>query len=67
MTRQKSPLARFMGQTPADGDELEQLRRRAWTQQGVLMICPSDPRLTKEEREFLYMIAESRYGYGGAK
>lgn len=63
----KSPLTKFMGQTPADGFEMEAMRRRAWTEQGVLMICPSDPRLTDDERNFLFMIAEARYGYGGAK
>ena len=63
----KSILARYMGDTPANNDEIEAMRRRAWTEQGVLMICPSDPRLTDDERNMLLLIAEARYGYGGAK
>ena len=63
----KSPLTKYMGSTPASAYEMEYMRRRAWIEQGVLMICPSDPSLTKEQREFLYMIAEARYGYGGGR
>ncbi len=63
----KSPITKYMPETPADADEMEALRRRAWTEQGVLMICPSDPTLTDDERNFLFMIAEARYGYGGSK
>lgn len=63
----KSILCRYKADSPASNDELEIMRRRAWTEQGVLMICPSDPRLTEDERNFLFMIAESRYGYGGGR
>lgn len=61
----KSPLTKFMGQNPANADELEAMRRQAWSEQGVLMICPSDPSLTDDQRNMLMLIAESRYGYGG--
>ncbi len=63
----KSPLTKLMPDSPADSHEMEVMRRRAWIEQGVLMICPSDTRLTDDERNFLFMIAEARYGYGGAK
>lgn len=63
----KSPITKFMPDSPANSDEMEIMRRRAWTEQGVLMICPSDPRLNDDERNFLFMIAEARYGYGGGK
>jgi len=63
----KNPMTKFMGKTPASADEIEMLRRKAWTEQGVLMICPSDPSLTKEQRNTLMAIAEHRYGYGGAR
>ena len=63
----KNPTTKFMGATPASADEMEILRRKAWTEQGVLMICPSDPSLTKEQRDMLFAIAEHRYGYGGVR
>ncbi len=65
MSRNKSPLTKYMGNTPADADEIELLRRRAWKEQGVLTICPSDPSLSDDQRNMLLLIAESRYGYGG--
>ncbi len=58
---------KYMQPSPANAEEMEQLRRRAWTEQGVLTICPSDPKLTEDQRNFLFMIAEARYGYGGSK
>ena len=67
MKQAKSPLAKFMSDGPVSSNEMERLRHRAWTEQNILMLSPSDSRLTDDQRNFLYMIAESRYGYGGAK
>lgn len=67
MRKQKSPITRFMPDSPSNADEMENMRRRAWIEQGVLTICPSDPSLTKGQRDMLLLIAEARYGYGGAK
>lgn len=63
----KNPTTKFMGATPASADEMEMLRRKAWTEQGVLMINVSDPSLTEKQREMLRAIAEHRYGRGGAR
>lgn len=67
MRKARSPLTKFMQDNPSSSDELENLRRKAWVEQGVLMICPSDPRLSDHQRNMLLLIAEARYGYGGAK
>lgn len=67
MSKTKSPLTKFMQDSPANADEIEILRRKAWTEQGVLMICPSDPRLSEDQRNMILLIAEARYGYGGSK
>jgi hypothetical protein len=67
MKQAKSPITKFMQDNPASADEIETLRRKAWVEQGVLMICPSDPRLSEDQRNMLLLIAEARYGYGGTK
>jgi hypothetical protein len=66
-TPYRNPTTKFMGDTPASVDEMEALRRKAWTEQGVLMINLSDPCLTEAQRNVLYAIAEDRYGYGGVR
>lgn len=63
----RNPTTKFMGDTPASADEMEALRRKAWKEQGVLMINLSDPFLTEKQKELLRAIAERRYGYGGVR
>lgn len=66
-TPYRNPTTKLMGDTPASADEMEALRRKAWSEQGVLMINLSDPCLTEAQRNMLYAIAEHRYGYGGVR
>ena len=55
-------LADMLGHSPLSDDEIVTLRRRAWTEQGVFIIRPSDIRLTTEEALLLRDIAERIYG-----
>ena len=55
-------LTDMLGSTPYNDDEIATLRRRAWTEQGIVIIRPSDTRLTAEEAVLLRDIAERIYG-----
>lgn len=55
-------LASMQGPPPYDHEEIAELRRRAWTEQGLLIASPSDSRLSDPDRLRLIRIAESLYG-----
>ena len=62
---QKTPgisLADMLGRSPFNDDEIGILRRRAWAEQGILIIQLSDHRLTIPEALYLREIAERIYG-----
>lgn len=56
-----SSLAGMLGQSSLSADELTELRRKAWRQQGLLIVRPSDPRLTRTEAVLVRDIAERLY------
>lgn len=57
------PLTKFAGRTPADEDEMNAMRRKAWREEGVLSVKLCDRRLTSDEQDALKEIAERLYGY----
>lgn len=63
MSTYHCPLTKFAGRTPADEDEMNAMRRKAWREDGVLSVKLSDHRLTSTEKENLKKIAERLYGY----
>lgn len=60
-----SSLSSMQGPAPYDHEEIAELRRRAWTEQGLLIASPSDRRLGEHERHLLIRIAEALYGKPG--
>lgn len=60
-----SSLGGMQGQAPYDHEEIAALRQRAWSEQGLLIISPSDKRLEANDRDELIRIAEYLYGKGG--
>lgn len=59
----KSPITKFMGQVPANEQEMDLMRRKAWREDGVLSIKLSDRRLTQTEKNRLKEIGERLFGY----
>ncbi|MCK6417942.1 MAG: hypothetical protein L6Q57_03260 [Alphaproteobacteria bacterium] len=59
----KSPITKFMGQVPANEQEMDLMRRKAWREDGVLSIKLSDRRLTPTEKNRLKEIGERLFGY----
>ena len=55
-------LADMLGRPPFNDDEIKNLRRRAWIEQGILIIQLSDHRLTIPQALYLREIAERFYG-----
>ncbi len=58
----RSPLAGMQGPAPYDHEEIAALRRRAWAEQGLLIVSPSDRRLSEIDKRRLVRIAEALYG-----
>lgn len=61
----QSSLGEMQGPTPYDAEEIAALRKRAWREMGLLIVSPSDRRLTEADRRALARIAETLYGSGG--
>ena len=61
----QSSLTSSQGQTPYNHDEIAELRRKAWKEQGLLIVSPVAPQLEPDETEFLTIIAEKLYGKEG--
>ena len=61
----KSPLGRVAGPAPANTDELDALRRRAWQERGFLVIDAADGRLDPAQRAFITSIGERIFGGRG--
>lgn len=59
---QETSLAGLLGQSPFSDDEIAALRKRAWVEQGLLIIRPSDPKLTIREVQVLLEIGQRLYG-----
>lgn len=57
-----SSLAGMLGQSSLSADEIAELRHKAWRQQGLLIVRPSDPRLSRGEAALVRDIAERLYG-----
>ena len=61
----RSSLSEMQGHTPYDHEEIVTLRRRAWTEQGILIISVSNNRLSKRDKTELIRMAELIYGKKG--
>ena len=61
----RSSLSEMQGQTPYDHEEIVTLRCRAWTEQGILILSVSNPRLSKKDKMELIRMAELIYGKKG--
>ena len=59
---QKDALEPWPDASPLTPEEMETLRRRAWHEQGVLIVSPSYKDLTSPERIILCEIGERLYG-----
>ena len=55
-------LGRKAGRSPTTADEMDEMRRRAWLQQGVLAVRADDDRLTWDQRELVRQIGRKLYG-----
>jgi hypothetical protein len=60
-----SSLSGMQGTTPYDDEEITELRRRAWKEQGIVIISRDDKRLNPRDRKELVRIAEKVYRNGG--
>ena len=58
-------LSGMLGETPYDHEEILSLRRRAWIEQGVVILSISDSRIGRADRERLIRLAEAFYGTEG--
>ena len=58
----QSTLASMQGQSNYSDDEIAILRHKAWVELGVLIVSPSDRRLTTAEAARLREIGERLYG-----
>lgn len=58
----RSPLGRVAGSVPANPEELDAMRRRAWQEQGFLVIDTADGRLDPAQRAFILSIGECFFG-----
>lgn len=57
-----SSLAGMLGQSLLNEEEIADLRCKAWSQQGLLIVHAWDRRLTPVEAETVRRIAERLYG-----
>lgn len=57
-----SSLVGMLGKSSFSDEELRALRRKAWWEQGLLIVHPCDMRLTPGETRLLNGIAERLYG-----
>jgi hypothetical protein len=60
--RYQNAFAPWHGCSTMTHDELAALRIRAWHEQGILVISPSDKRLSHADRIVLCNIADRLYG-----
>lgn len=58
----QSCLTNMQGQSSYSDDEIKILRHKAWVELGVLIVSPSDRRLTTAEALRLREIGERLYG-----
>ena len=58
----RSSLGRVQPRQPLSPDELADMRRAAWRQQGVLAVSEDDSRLTWPERELVKQLGNRLYG-----
>ena len=63
----RSALAGMQGTSPYSDGEIRKLRGQAWREQGLVIVSPSDNRLSEREKQDLRAIAERLYGKGGAR
>ena len=59
-------LSGMLGPSGLSREEIATLRRRAWIEQGILIVSPRDHRLTRSETIQLNQLADRLYGSGGA-
>lgn len=43
----------------------EEIKREGWREQGLLVVSPTDPRLSWPERELVRQLGEKLYGQSG--
>lgn len=60
--RYQNAFAPWQGANSLGEKELKILRLRAWREQGILIVSPSDKRLRISERTALCRIGERLYG-----
>ena len=58
----KSSLVGMLGRSALSDDELATLRNKAWRRQELLIVSPSDPRLSLSEATMVRRIAMKLYG-----
>jgi len=58
----KSSLSGMLGRSALSDDELASLRQKAWQRQELLIVNPSDPRLSVCEATMVKRIALKLYG-----
>lgn len=61
----RSALSGIQGPTPYSEGEISKLRGQAWREQGLVIVSPSDGRLSEREKKDLTLIAERLYGRRG--
>lgn len=57
----RNPLAKLVPSV-ANEAELEQLKRRAWREEHIMVVRIDDDRLTEFQRELVQMLGEKLYG-----
>lgn len=57
-----SSLMGMLGRSSLSEEELRNLRRKAWWEQGLLIVHPWDVSLSPDETKILNQIAERIYG-----
>ena len=62
MTRYRHSFSDWLDDSSLSEVELEDLRKRAWHEQGLLIVDPSDPKLLKKETFTLFDIGIRLYG-----
>lgn len=61
----RSTLTAMRGPTPFNEEEINQLRSKAWEEQGILIVSLSDNRLNEAEKKLLCQLGERFFGKGG--
>lgn len=61
MSDYRSPLGRLVPSVANDA-ELEQMKRRGWREENILVVRLDDDRLSEFQRDFIKLLGEKLYG-----